>query len=415
MSTATLNGSRATHARVEIPSHGIWWAEVSLDTEVTLSGAATLVIADLTLRGTIMSGGPTHGKSHYRIAAGAGGWGSMLPAKAYANDAGVKLSTVVGDAAREAGETVADLPTTRLGPSYVRESAPAARALEALAPAAWYVGEDGTTRLGRRAAADLNVEAQLGDFDTANSTQPLTATAIATIVPGIRVNGLEAVDVQHEVTPEGLRSTLWFGETSRKIAALRRVVLAALPDYRFRGVYEYRIATVEGERLNLQPIRSSLGMPDLRRVFVRPGVPGFKATHTLGARVLVGFVDADRSRPVVLSFEDADGAGFIPGGLTLAAGSTGAYPSEHVASLEGIINLLNQIVIQIGTQNAGLLTGAGLAALWTAIVNAALPLAGAPTGDITPFAAAIVAALAAKLPNATGVLPGVGWPNVKGA
>ena len=88
----------------------------------------------------------------------------------------------------------------------------------------------------------------------------------------------------------------------------------------FRGVFEYRVVTQSGERLNLQPVRVSLGMPDLQRVYVRPGVPGVKAMHTLGSRVLVGFVDQDEGNPAVLAFEDAEGSGFIPLSLSLAGG-----------------------------------------------------------------------------------------------
>lgn len=317
MSTATLNDIRATHARLSIPAWGISWAEVSLDGEHTLEGAATLKIADLSLACTVVSGGPAKGRSYYRVAGGAGGWGKTIPAKGYADDAGVKVASILQDAANEAGEMLdaTTLPTTRLGPAYERDAGPASRALALLSPEQWYVGEDGRTRIGRRPAADLSVKAALGVIDRARGVVPLAAESIATILPGVRVEGLEALDVLHEVTPRGLRSTLW---TTLRTDALRRLFDALYPENRYRGVFEYRVVSQEGERLNLQPVRVSLGMPDVRRAIVRPGIPGCRADVEMASRVLVAFVDQDPSRPVVVAFEDAEGDSFVPDRLDLA-------------------------------------------------------------------------------------------------
>lgn len=319
MSTATLAGHRVTHARVHLPAWGVWWAEASIDEEATLSGAVALALADLKLTGTVMSGGiGPQGRASYRIAGGAGGWGRAIASKSYANDAGLKASTVIADAATACGETVdaATLPTTRLGPAFVREAAPAARVLEQVAPAGWYVGEDGVTRIGRRAAVTLAAPASVGLVDGAFGTVALAADSIAAIVPGITVEGLEAVDVLHELAPgAALRSTLWgsgVSTTARRLAAQRRIYEQLDPRRRYRAIYEYRVVTQDGERVNLQPIRVSVGMPDLSRVPIRPGIPGARANVTLGTRVLVGFIEADPSRPVVLGFEDAEGDGFSP-------------------------------------------------------------------------------------------------------
>jgi hypothetical protein len=329
MSTATLEGRRVTHARAHLPAWGVWWAEASLDEEAALTGRVSLKIADLTLSGTIISGGiGPKGRASYRLAGGAGSWGRSIPAKSYANDAGLKASTVLADAATACGEALdaATLPATRLGPAFVREAAPAARVLEQVAPAGWYVGEDGTTRIGRRAAVTLATPASIASIDRAVGTVALAADSIATIIPGITVEGLEAVDVLHELAPgTALRSTLWaagIASTTRRLSGMRRILEQLDPRRRYRGIYEYRIVTQEGERVNLQPIRVSIGMPDLSRVPVRPGVSGARADLALGSRVLVGFIEADPARPVVLAFEDAEGDGFSPTILEFNASAT---------------------------------------------------------------------------------------------
>lgn len=315
---AMLSGNRVVTGRIYLSAWGIAWAEASLDVDVPLKGRVALTVADLNFVGTIISGGSGPvGRSSYTLAAGSGGWGKTIPRKSYANDAGVRAATVITDAAAACGEQLApNLPTTRLGSSWVREEAPAARTLEAIAPAGWYVGEDGITRIGKRPVRALAVGSILTSIDRARGVAMLATDAIAAIVPGAVVEGLEAVDVLHEISPGAkLRSTIWGAGaaiTSRRLTALTRIMEALDPDRRFRGVYEYRIVTQDLERLNLQPVRVSTGMPDLQRVFVRPGVPGVKAMHALGSRVLVCFVDANPSFPVVVAFEDAEGQGFAP-------------------------------------------------------------------------------------------------------
>lgn len=315
MSTATLSDNRCVSARANIPAWGCWYADAVLDDEVTLSGAVTLELADLALRGTIVSGGPYKGRSTYRVVGGTGGWGKTIERRGYANDAGVRLANVLTDAAQAAGETLdaTTVAESTIGPAWVREEGPASRALELLAKEAWYVGEDGITRLGRRAAVEFAADAERIAQDLARGTIKLAADAIATILPGAIVDGVEAVDVLHELNADGLRSTIWgkgVGTTSRRLSALRRVVAQLMPDYKFRGVTEYRVVTLDGNRLNLQAVRVSSGMPDLQRVRVRPGVAGCKATVALGSSVLVAFIDGDPGRPIVVGFEDADGAGF---------------------------------------------------------------------------------------------------------
>jgi len=323
MSTATLDGHRVTRARLQIPAYGPGWAEVTLDEEVTLAGSVTLTIADLSWVGTVASGGPTGGRSGYRLVGGAGGWGREVAAKPYANDAGVKLSTVATDVAAAAGETLAgDIPTTRLGQWWAREAGPAGRVLDLLAPRAWYVDELGQTRFGRRPSAALAVEATRGPADLSVGRVTLAADSIATILPGVIVDGIEALDVLHEVGGgSGLRSTIWgvgaAGDRSLEYA-FEAYLLRLFPWLPYARTVEYRVVTLDGERANLQAVLSSIGLPDLERVVTRPGVPGVRAEPALGSRVLVCFVNADPGRPAIVAFEEAEADGFAPTVLELS-------------------------------------------------------------------------------------------------
>ena len=344
-SLAALDGSsvaRVTSARVSIPAWGASYADVTVDGAVTLSGAVKLTIADLVLQCTVLSGGPTGeaGRSYFRLVTGAGGWGKAIRALSYATPdasghvpfgvravsaAGASLMQVLSDAASEVGETLdaTTIPSTNVG-FFVRSQGPACRLLEQLAPNAWYVGEDGKTRIGQRPATTFaGKAARTSELDLAAGTLTLASATIANILPGLTVDGLTAVDVEHEFTVEGgLRSRIWGKQaagTSRRLAALRAILDKLDPGRKFRSVYEYRVVTQDGEHLNLQPVRVSTGMPFLSGVRVRPGVPGAKAQHVLGSYVLVTFVDGDPGRPIVIGFPDPESGGFAPNVLELDA------------------------------------------------------------------------------------------------
>jgi hypothetical protein len=187
------------------------------------------------------------------------------------------------------------------------------------------VGEDGVTRLGGRAEVPLTRAVTVTARDEAAGRWELAADDLADIVPGVVFEGRAAVDVEHHVTAGKTRSVLWSAgrvpEASRQLGALKALVQLLTPELRYRGVWEYRIVSQSGERLDLQPTRSTLGLPDLQRVRVRPGVPGCSADHKLGATCLVSFVNCDPGRPVVVGFEDADGAGFEPDMLAFQGGT----------------------------------------------------------------------------------------------
>jgi len=343
--SASLSSFLATKARAELRGWGAWYADVSLDGEHELAGTVELKVADLTLQGTVLSGGPMAGRSRFWLVGGKGGWGKTIPAKEYASDAGVKKLTVLRDAAAACGEDLDESTVSssdRVGPAFTRPEGPASWALEELAPGAWYVGEDGRTRLGRRPAVALATPAtRIEPVDRARATVTLAAESIATILPGIIVDGLEAVDVRHEISAEGgLRSKIWGKQgagLSRYLAAFQTMLEQLDPDRRFRGVTEYRVVSQEDDyRVNLQPIRVSSGMPDLFRVSTRPGLSGGKSMLHLSSHVLVGFADSDPARPYIAAFEAPDGEGFMPISTSIDAETLLELGKEAAATKLGL-------------------------------------------------------------------------------
>lgn len=411
MSTVTLNGRTVLEGRVHLPAWGVWTAVVETDLSDQTTGAATLVVDDVTLTGTIVSAGVADAtRTRYRIAGGAGGWGRTVPARAYTNDAGVKRALVLADAARECGETMGTV-TGSVGVSYVRSEGPAARVLDDVAARDWYVDAAGVTQIGRRARSTATPAPHVLTVDAARGRVDVAPDKLAALVPGVVVSGIEALDVEHTVSGDGkVRTTLW----GQSIAdTLGRLVDARTEHHRYFAPWEYRVVRRTGERLDLQAVRVASGMPDLRNVRIRPGLAGGRAHPKLGSTVLVAFIDGDPARPVVTAFDEHDGPGWIPSEIALQAGSTGAAPTEHATSVEALVAAVQQVLATIGPLIGGGFGSAVTLLSYAPAFDAIVPLIANRTLAASTKTA-IDLALAGKTANTLGTSPGLGWPNVRG-
>ena len=340
MSIATLNGATVLSCSLHVPAWGLSWADVELDASDQLSGPVSLVVGDLTMAMTVMSGGPWQGRACYRLAGGAGGWGKPIPAKPYTNDAGVKVAYLLNEAAQACGETFDGAGSTAtIGPAWTREAGPAGRQLALLAPQAWYVDELGVTRLGARPVTTYTGTGTVEKKDLALGKLVIAADAIATLVPGATVDGLVVLDVVHTVHAGKLRTTVYGARgsaASRLGSALGLVVDALTAELRYRGVWSYRVVAQSGELLDLQVERASCGLPDLQRVPVRYPA-GVKATHAMGSMVLVAFVNGDPARRAVVAGDDPSSPGWAP--LELDADATLVKLAGGVPVVQGVARM----------------------------------------------------------------------------
>jgi hypothetical protein len=329
MSLATLAGAAVSKARVQIPAYGVTWADVDLVEDAKLSGAVVLQIADVSIACTVVSGGAVNGRAAYRVAAGGGGWGKEIAARAYADDMGIKVASIAGDAAAAVGERVEGFPTTRLGPHFARALLPASWVLHEVAPRNWRVDFDGVTRFGLRAPSTYTGDGVRTYEHRAIGVIDLATESLAGLVPGVSVDGMPgASDVEYELDEKRLTARVYYGpKRNRRIEALAKIFDALDPRRRYRCSYEYRVVSQAGERLNLQVVRVASGLSDLARVPVRPGMAGLRATVKLGELVLVDFIEGDPSRPCVRSHDAPDAPGWEPQLLEIG-GKTGDWIAQ---------------------------------------------------------------------------------------
>lgn len=326
MSFATLDGHRVTGADLVIPYFGAWWGSVDLDGETAaeFEGEVSLAVGGLTLIGEIRRGGEFQGQPRWRVD-GAPGWGKDLPARGYQSDTGVKLSWVLTDAAREAGETIASGYTDRvLGAHFARgRSVGAVLLTQLLGPNGWHVANDGVTTIGEREGGDVVVEHDLISYAPEERIAVVATEAPEGFAPGktIAIAGTSHVisTMRLDLTSGQFRVHLWLDPQPRGdrfAEAVWRVVSQRLPQLPYLGVKAYRVVGQSGNLLDLEAA-PSLGLPSLKKVPIAPGVPGMSVEPANGARVLVVFVNADPGRPVIVGYESPDGGAFVPANVTI--------------------------------------------------------------------------------------------------
>lgn len=337
---ATVDGEPLVSARVHVPSRGPWFADVEFESAPSVSGRVTLRLGELELIGTV---DPAHDGTHAghrrsRIVAGGGGWGTLLAPKAYHNDAGVRARTVAQDAAREAGEELADSPLleARIGVDYVRQAGPASRVLEdALRGAGWWVGYDGVTRVGAREiseASGYEVLAYLPDSRLAVlALDDLRTIGIGSVISERLDTPQTVSELEINVSADRARVKAWTGggESSRgRLEDALRSIVRRSTDDRLFGVWRYRVVQMNGDRVELQAVRRDAGLPDVLPVSMWPGLAGVHAELTGGAEVLVEFIEGDRTMPIITHFAGKDGTGWAPANVTLSASTTLRLGSE---------------------------------------------------------------------------------------
>ncbi len=171
---AELGGNRIVTGVVVLQFLGIPYADVLLDKTVDVSGAQVLTLGPISMNVTTITIGAFSGSTRARVVGGAGGWRKTIGPKSYQHNVGVRKSTVIGDAARECGETVVVDADGSIGAAFVRQSAPAARVLEQVGDP-WWVRPDGVTEVGVRSADEIK-----SSFDVISSQLAIGQLFVAT-------------------------------------------------------------------------------------------------------------------------------------------------------------------------------------------------------------------------------------------
>lgn len=181
-------------ADVLLTDRGVWTADVEPtdDAEIVAGQRVTLVIGDLSLSGTAVSGSMGVANSSFLVVGGAGGWRRTVGRRFYYDGAGVRLVDVLRDLATETGENVAldaSLTSKVLGEAWTRPEGTGADALTSLG-VPWRVLVSGSTAVGPLPTVASGGLVSLRRFmaGIGRAIVDLPAEEFSTVLPGFEVD-----------------------------------------------------------------------------------------------------------------------------------------------------------------------------------------------------------------------------------
>ncbi len=124
-------------------------------------------------------------------------------------------------------------------------------------------------------------------------------------------------------------------DIDRFISSIRRIIRSEFPDYKYAGVYEYAIQSAESMKIDADPTDTTIGLPSIKNIELKPSIIGEEVTPTVGKTCLVMFVNRQPSRPVVISCEGDATLIRIGGPVALPAARVGDTVGGFLAITSG--------------------------------------------------------------------------------
>lgn len=345
-SYANVNGAHCLEVTMHIPSRGPLWADVIFEEAPEFTGQVTLSLGDATFLGTLAYTGTFGAQRRARFIGGGGGWGTLMTAQHYHNDAGVRALDVAQDAARLSGESLGTFTPSNpiVGFDYVRTAGAASRVLEdVIGDDLWWVGRDGLTHVGARASAAIEPDFyEVLDFDPRQSLVTLAVDDLTKIDIGSVISqGLDSdqtiQELEFKVQADQSRVVAWTGASSAGRGRLAKAMTEMIDRRRdefLAGTWRYRVIQMSGDRVELQAVAPSKGIPDVIPVSMMPGAPGVHATLPGSQIVLVTFLEGDRTLPRIVGFDGKDGE--VPGAVNWILTATGQIHLGSENAVQGV-------------------------------------------------------------------------------
>lgn len=340
MSELMLNGERVTHAQLTMARRGAAVADIILASSKPVPANSVLTLGAFTIQGFTRRAASFAGARSARFVGGYGGWRKKIKPRAYAHDAGVRLSTVLGDAARDAGEKI-NIPQDRvIGTAYVRERAAAERVLRFLAPD-WWIDPAGVTQIGPRPSALITSAFTVINWSGGRGRFEIATEVYGDWQPGRRftaptVTGEQTIStVQLTSDNDGkLRLVVMTGDATedRLLDDLRNLVRAETPSLTYSGVWEYVITKADDKTIDGTPTSSVV--PPITNCPMTPGLLGEGVTPTPGSKCRVQFVNADPTRPECVAIVGTPVRSKIDASTFVELGA-GALPVARTGDLAG--------------------------------------------------------------------------------
>ena len=361
---ASVDGNEVVGGLLLIPLVGAWTADLHLATDQAISGPVEVVIGNLTLQGFVFRSTAYGGQTRARLVGGAGGWRKSIPAQGYGSKQGVKLSTVLQDAAGACGEQLDVFADVTIGQAYARMSFGTSAASDVLWQMialghmdAWYIATDGVTHTGPWPITQVSTPFVPTDQRPDEGVVVIATEDYASWMPGASFTHplLEgewtSAGVQYVWGAEGeLRFEVLTGApplADRVLGPLQQIVEREVAPLRFFGRYAYTISNPTTTTVDGAPNDTTLGLPDLQNVpFTADSIASY--TPPDGGACHIQFLDGDPTQPVCVWTEASSSNG--PDALAVAPQKSG---QKDAARVDDTVIVMFPPLVQIAGTIAG--------------------------------------------------------------
>lgn len=346
---SSVNGFSIIEGSLLIPLVGAWTADVALASDQAVSGRVSVVVGNLTLSGSVIRSTAYGGQTKARLVAGAGGWRTEIGAQGYGSPSGVKLSTVVQDAANACGETVNVASDTTIGPGYARVADIASDVLwqllgQQIIPA-WRVDTGGTTLLSPWPTKPVRSTFTVTDQRPDQGIAVIATEDYAAWLPGCTFTSplldgqFTNMGVHYIWTRDGnFRFEVMTG-ADNLTASFDAIVQKQVAPTRFYGRYSYTISNPSSSTVDASPVDKSLGLPDLQSV---PIVADSISTYVPpdGGKCHIQFLDGVPTQPICVWTDEAPTMASILGGSNPVARQGDPTTSflQPTLPIQGLLN-----------------------------------------------------------------------------
>ena len=306
---ASAAGLQILSGSLLVPLVGAWTADLQLAGSGTLSGKVSVIIGNLTLTGTVIRSDPYGAQTKARLVGGAGGWRTSVPAQGYGSSSGVKLSTLLSDAAMAAGETVNVPSDTSVGNGYARCSFGTSVAADILwhmidlgfIPA-WYIDPAGTTQAQAWPSNAIATPFTVTNHNPDEGKVEIATEDYVSWMPGCTFTAPQlagtftSAGVHYVWDPGGkfrfevLTQTSPTDTGDRVLGPIQQVIQKEMAPSRLYGRYRYTTSNPSASTIDCTPKNTKLGLPDLQNVPLHISSSS-KITPASGADCDIEFLD----------------------------------------------------------------------------------------------------------------------------
>ena len=319
MSDMRLGDLGVVQARVVMPRIGVWYAELTIDTETVPTGLQTFQTADqaLILTGTVRADRSAvfAGRAEVLLIGGRDGLSKLLAPREY-SDPTVRI--LLEDICRETGEQLSDgidpsILSGNLG-RWTRGEVVAGTALQTVAHAigcSWRILNDGALWVGVETWPNVEIPGDIINEHPRDASWELQVeTLFATIAPGTTWDGRHVSIVEHRATANQATTLAWFEPETPRTADARDRLKAGLDALvsnvtraaQYHALYPAVVlGQAEDGSVDVQP--DSPLLPALVQVPIRTTSPGTTIKVAQGTRCLIAFGGGAPNDPVVVAWE----------------------------------------------------------------------------------------------------------------